>query len=86
MNLLKQADLQEGNHYWIMLNQYHEWRLGYIGLDSDDQKWLHLIGVEKPIEIKHLTECTAIEIERPVSITKPIPKESGIYVHRAKPE
>lgn len=75
MNLVKQKDLESGKHYWIMINPYHDWKLGYVGQDSDDNLWLHLIGVANPIEAIHLTECTAIEIEPPPSMRRPLPSE-----------
>jgi hypothetical protein len=75
MNILKQENLEAGKHYWIMLNQYHDWKIGYIGQDSDDNLWLHLIGVTNPIEVKHLTQCTAIEIEPPPYMRQPMPSE-----------
>lgn len=65
--------VEAGKHYWIMLNQYHEWQAGYVFQDHDRNLWLQLMGVEKPLEVIKLTQLIAVEINPPERITKPIP-------------
>lgn len=75
MNQSKQPPIESGKHYWIMLNQYHDWKCGYVGEDPDGNQWLHLIGVTHPIEVKHLTDCRVIEITPPPCMKQPMVSE-----------
>lgn len=50
-----EIELEAGQHYWVKAKQNSAaWQVWYVGLDSDDNKWVHQIGVD-PILLSQMS-------------------------------
>ena len=45
--------VEAGKHYWIRHKKEGIWNTAYVGLDCDDNKWIHMTGVH-PLEISKM--------------------------------
>lgn len=41
----KVTELEDGKWYWVRHIVENVWRACYVGLDCDDNQWLHQVGV-----------------------------------------
>lgn len=46
--------LETGKYYWCRQKHERIWRICYIGQDSDERQWYHLLGCGPAVEVSQM--------------------------------